>query len=258
MIDTCGDCGCARDRCECGPRWIRESLEASWHSGRAFTELAGHLAKAMIERLPLVALTAAVIEQLGGDSGAGQDDRVTLDYADRVVKAVVATLTADAEVVTLTELYQNAARALDHAGVPYGVERRVDETGLSGPGGGTMLLDMPARIRWLAAQRPTRLEMAREISTAVAAAAPDYVQLRAELDETRAEVKRWQACDARSEALCESRLLEINELRAKIEQLELTVASRDDRLAELVSENENQAAIITDLESALDDMEDQP
>lgn len=116
------------------PRWIHAALDAVCQADTRMvvsTVDADDLATALLERLPLEALANAV--------------------PSAVVANVVRVLGEDHDVVTIAELYQGATRALDAAGAPYAV----NTAEVYRP------LDLVGRIRWLAEQRPTRLDLQR-------------------------------------------------------------------------------------------------
>lgn len=110
------------------PRWIAEALAVA---DPADDDV---IAAALLERLPIEAMRLAL-------------DRWT-DRHTALARIVAALTEGDPEVMQLAELYQGASKALDEAGVPYAIE-------------GCALMDMQRRIRWLAQQRPTRLELQR-------------------------------------------------------------------------------------------------
>lgn len=121
------------------PRWIAEALEASLSRADAPGNPDGILAAALIERLPLEAMVRAIA--MGSDG-------------PELIRRVVQVLTdGDPEVVQLTELYQGACKVLDGAGVPYAQS--------PSEGQDAQPIDLAGRIRWLAQQRPTRLELQR-------------------------------------------------------------------------------------------------
>lgn len=125
------------------PRWIAEAIAAA-HDGLAMGDCPGtaELAAALIERLPLAEIEQALRGIQPGDWSGG------------VLAVIIGALTDDPEVVTLTEFYQGACRTLDAAGVPYGASAEPG-TWREKP------LDLAGRIRWLAQQRPTRLDLQR-------------------------------------------------------------------------------------------------
>lgn len=140
------------------PRWIVDAIEAACIAiGRMVDAEPETLARELIERLPLERLSRAII---------------TAPTVDHAVAAVVRELTADEEVVLLTSLYLDASRALDVAGVPYATEH-------------TEMLDLGARIRWLAKQHPTSIELECRVSSARAKGDEAQRQLAAE--RTRAQ-----------------------------------------------------------------------
>jgi hypothetical protein len=120
------------------PRWIAEALDASLTRRDEEADVsADELAAALIERLPIEAMYAA-------GCALRPEERTVMG----IVRAAMGVLSdGDPEVVELTELYQAASRALDDAGVPYAVN--------------TAEVYLAGRIRWLAEQRPTRLDLQR-------------------------------------------------------------------------------------------------
>jgi hypothetical protein len=155
------------------PRWIAEAIEAATehHRGEVFADLRlirdEKLAAALIERLPVEAMAASVliscwdVDQLtracphtweAADAAFPPPARVQADIAARIARVLA---DGDPEIVTLTDLYQSACRALDAAGVPYAAAYADDGDQQIMP------LNLVGRIRWLAQQRPTRLELQR-------------------------------------------------------------------------------------------------
>lgn len=144
------------------PRWIVDAIEACESAAPGVLHV-DQLPTALIERLPLEALRGAV-QIKAADAQAVYDAGPKMWWGDEtfappprviaeIVGRVVCVLTdGDPEVVELTELYQDACRALDDAGVPHAQEPD------DGP---TEQLNLAARIRWLAQQRPTRLDLQR-------------------------------------------------------------------------------------------------
>jgi hypothetical protein len=131
------------------PRWISEALAASW-DGLSMGDVPGFddIARELLERLPIDAMRAAALTSL--DDVAA--NRPAEQHSAIATTAIVRVLSdGDPEVVELTELYQAASKALDDAGVPYAV----NTAEVYRP------LDLAGRIRWLAQQRPTRLELQR-------------------------------------------------------------------------------------------------
>lgn len=111
------------------------------------------VARQLLERLPLDAMRRAAD---GALANLGDGLAVSLRTEHAVAALVVAEIVReiserDPDVVTLTELYQSACRELDAAGVPHA----------DAPGPEMLMLDLAGRIRWLAQQRPTRLEVQR-------------------------------------------------------------------------------------------------
>jgi len=132
------------------PRWIAEAFDVMMAGPGAGDPELDRLAAALIERLPLEAVTMEIRQRIAGVAG------ITGDWigaiAGLAASGAAAALTGDPEVVTLTELYQGACSVLDAAGVPYKM------------GGGDHLavrLNLAGRILWLIEQRPTRLELQR-------------------------------------------------------------------------------------------------
>jgi hypothetical protein len=142
------------------PKWIEEAIEVCYVDND-FDE--SRLPAALLERLPIEAMARAAAFAPEVDTKIPAVLR--LATARRVVvNAVSALADGNVDVITLTLLYQCASSALDRAGVPYANDDEVPKP-----------LDLTARIRWLAMQRPTRLELAR---------------VEAERNEARAEVSR--------------------------------------------------------------------
>ena len=132
------------------PRWIAEAIDAVSHverGGDVFRSIpvvdVERLPVELLDRLPVEAMVRAATIPVHGDEAT---DRRVAREAIRNVVAILADEKEDA--VTLAQLYEDASRALDAAGVPYGVE-------------GAALMDMPARIRWLAEQRPRAIDVKR-------------------------------------------------------------------------------------------------
>lgn len=138
------------------PRWIVEALEASFGSPDAVGRLdIGATATALIGRLPIEEMAKAghlAVLEFRPDSPTGA--------ALGMVTAIVGVLAdGDPEVVTLAELYHGACKVLDEAGVPYAVDGGDPAIAHSQP---DQRLDLAGRIRWLAQQRPTRIQFEAE------------------------------------------------------------------------------------------------
>lgn len=122
------------------PSWILDALMNS-----DLEESLDRIANELLERLPIVDISNAL----------------DLPTKAEALRGVVAALSRNAEVVKLTELYQDACRALDAAGVPYSTlppgPMVHDAEGYPA----AEPLSLAGRIRWLAQQRPTALELQR-------------------------------------------------------------------------------------------------
>lgn len=169
------------------PRWISEAFDAARPEERDMD--ADDLSAALIERLPLEAMTAEIrvrcadyhrLAEHCPDTWPG-DDTFPLppDVSAGIVARIAGVLSdGDPEVVELAKLYQGACRALDAAGVPYAIDVEPDHLKIEAvPGELTLhkpveteqvpshsasqLIDLAGRIRWLAQQRPTRLDLER-------------------------------------------------------------------------------------------------
>lgn len=147
------------------PRWISEAIDVAYDNGPGD----GKLAAALIERLPIEAMIDAIAVLPS-----------TREACISLVAKVAHVLTdGDPEVVELTELYQDACRALDEAGVPYAIdvevpasimiESTIGDLAPHKPAEvrevpahpGSLQMGLPDRIRWLVSERPTRLELQR-------------------------------------------------------------------------------------------------
>jgi hypothetical protein len=136
------------------PRWISEALAASW-DGLSMGDVPGFddIARELLERLPIDAMRAAALTSL--DDVAA--NRPAEQHSAIATTAIVRVLSdGDPEVVELTEIYQGASKALDAAGVPYAVATSDSEGNDC-----NRELDLASRIRWLAQQRPNRLDLQR-------------------------------------------------------------------------------------------------
>lgn len=288
-MTACGDCGlermpCMRPACKCGPRWIREAFDVGGSE-------VGSLIKALVERLPLQRMQDEVVAVLAGKSGTCEDEDPLLELADLVVDAIVVVLTDDDEVVTLTELYQGASRALDKAGAPY-----AEQDGAQ--------LDLPERIRWLADQRPTRIGMEREVNTvkaelgrllkdietargelrvnlddmppgskirqvviansllrqerdrlAKSLSAVDHVSI--ELNKAVKGCGLWKQLSNKQHDDLVSMKQENDALTERVSKMEDAVKAREDRIAALVQENEDLMAERSDMETEIEHLEDE-
>jgi len=162
------------------PRWIAEALDALVLTDDVVTMLPGEsatlngryrllpeaietAARALIERLPVEAMAKAGCEAVIAHHAQPMTNPGIHGAAIAMVTRMISVLAdGDPEVVELTELYQGAVKVLNEVGVPYAVDERRDDTGLSGPmRTGQLHLDLAARVRWLAQQRPTRLDLQR-------------------------------------------------------------------------------------------------
>jgi hypothetical protein len=224
------------------PRWISEAIEAS---GEMLGPSNDEIAKQLIERLPLEAMRRAALDALdevAANHPAEQHSVIALT-------AIVGVLTdGDPEVVELAELYQGACRALDAAGVPYAVDVEPPQHLAIESASGEMTLhkvvqvhevpahpasqrlDLAGRIRWLAQQRPIRLELESAQATC---------KLAEELA-TKYMIERG-AADERASAVGE--LYEESEAQQQ--------QNRDDK-QHLRNEIADQASYITQLESERD------
>ncbi len=271
------------------PRWIGEALTMATarHMLADSEESAGLLATALLERIPIIGMQLRAVEVISEHVGG-----TARDMARDVVTALVSVLTdADSDVVTLTELYQNAARALDDAGVPYAaapsgatdIDSRIDAVA---SGAENTHLDLTARIRWLAGQRPRRFYLQRVEAERDQAVADRDMWERAH-DKQRDDANAWatrckelgderdritDAADVTHDLLT-TQIAECNtmiaELRGEVEAHEVDIAElegqiysdadaerdpRDARIAELEDENERLTNEVSDLEDQVDEM----
>jgi hypothetical protein len=152
------------------PKWIAAALEDAT-PGQPFRGVDDDaLAAALIERLPIEAMVRAVLGY--------NNPRDASDLVRQVVRLAVSALSdGDTDAVTLTALYQEASKALDVAGVPYANNDEVP-----------VPLDLSARIRWLAQQRPTRLDLQR-VEAERDEARANASEFRRQLDELARHVK---------------------------------------------------------------------
>lgn len=157
------------------PKWIEEALTeaTSFPDGEVDAAL---LTAALIDRLPLERMIRAAA--FGPYVDTDVPTVLRMEAARRIVCAAVAEMAdGDADTVILTALYQDACRALDVAGVPYA---NADEVPVP--------LDLTARIRWLAMQRPTRLDLQR-VEAEKDEARDDVAKLQSQRDELAKHVK---------------------------------------------------------------------
>jgi hypothetical protein len=150
------------------PSWIKDPVTAYSHPLEDDDHI-DRIVRSIVENLPIDRL----IRALGGPGGPLE--HLTGITVRAAVAAVVEELSKDAEVKTLTQLYDDARRALDRTGAPY-----ADAQGDA--------LDLPARIRWLDEQRPTRLDLEREANVA----AQDLAIAKRIADERGALIARLQ------------------------------------------------------------------
>lgn len=131
------------------PRWITDALAAACCSiGRMADVEPDVLARELIERLPIERMIDAIAVLPS-----------TRDAAAEVVSRIVEVLSGDPEVVTLTQLYQDATRALDVAGAPYAEELQGQHDAY------IVQLDLAGRIRWLSrllTDTVTKLDVERD------------------------------------------------------------------------------------------------
>lgn len=138
------------------PKWISEAIEAgtvTHRGGEVFPLIrlvdSEKLAAALLDHLPIDRMVRAAA--FGPDVNTNIPAVLRVQAARWIVVDALTALTdGDADVVTLTSLYQDASRALDVSGVPYAND---DEAPVQ--------LDLAARIRWLAMQRPGRPDLQR-------------------------------------------------------------------------------------------------
>lgn len=128
------------------PLWISRALDAC--SPIPTTGITDRVAESLLEHLPVEEIRRVIRKRIAGVAG------ITGDWigaiAGSVTEGAVNVLAGDInhDVVTVTELYNKAAKALDAAGVPYAEDDRTP-----------MMLQQ--RIAWLAARRPTILTLQR-------------------------------------------------------------------------------------------------
>ena len=171
------------------PRWFIQATEAALLDYNP-TDVPGvvpgvdELAAQLIEHLPIEAMTLEIRSRIAGVAGLTGDWVGVV--AGLAVLGAVRALTGDHEVITLTELHHDACRALDAAGVPYAEEYDDNGETLAMP------FNLAGRIRWLAKQRPTALELKR-VTAERDAAERELAELRAKIraDETGDLVTAW-------------------------------------------------------------------
>lgn len=159
------------------PRWIAEAFDVMMAGPGVGDPEVEKLAAALIERLPIEAMVDAIAVLPS-----------TREACTSLVAKIVGVLTdGDPEVVELAELYQGACRALDAAGVPHAVDRTdTDEASATHGAKCSDALDLAGRIRWLAQQRPTRLDLKRVEAERDA----ERVLMRETREQWRAEFER--------------------------------------------------------------------
>lgn len=127
------------------PRWISDAHQATCIAvGRIADSEDAALAQELLGRLPIEAMVSAATRAL--NTTGGLDDTSASLGAAIAVTAIVETLGGEHEVVEIAEHYLDARAVLDAVGVPYG-----DTNG--------HFRGIADRIRWLAAQRPTRTDL---------------------------------------------------------------------------------------------------
>lgn len=147
------------------PRWIVDALGDAYDMRGRPGRSADKIATALMERLPI----EAMIDAIAGPPST-RDTCTTL-----IAKIIAALCDGDPEVVSFTELYQDACRALDDAGAPYAIDaesspdlaiestagemtpRKPVEVSHVPAHRATIQLDLAGRIRWLARQRRTHV-----------------------------------------------------------------------------------------------------
>lgn len=135
------------------PRWIRDSIDGQWAGNDVDDKDAEEFARELMEHLPIEAMVSAAAT--GPETDASIPLPLRVIAARRFVTSAIRAMTSDPEVVTLTELYRDACTALDAAGVPYAASYADDGDVQE------ISLNLSGRIRWLAQQRPSRLELQR-------------------------------------------------------------------------------------------------
>jgi hypothetical protein len=232
------------------PRWIAEALyEAIGQPGR-WESLRAAVAKQLVERLPLEAMTIAIRARIAGVGGI-TGDWISAIAGLAAAGAMLALTDGDPEVVQLTELYQGACRVLDEAGVPQAVDERRDDTGLSGPPRtGRHQLDLAARIRWLVQQRPTRLELQRvEAERDVARAA--LRQTTTKHDAIKVALDHQAAMADRLVAERDSARAQFHELNTSLGRAEVArLAGERDQIQALFEEERVSALAASDSDAA--------
>lgn len=239
------------------PRWISDAIEAGYDMRQGGDPDVDRIAAALIERLPLEAMVTA----LASFEGGGWMRPETVKMAATVMRVLS---DGDPEVVELAELYQGACRALDAAGVPYAVDAEEAHLEIGAVSGEMSLrkpveveqvpahpaqqrLDLAGRIRWLAQQRPTRIDLARveaerdlartmhqDAERAFAAAMTERDAARADLARERREHE--EAENAGSNRELELRTMEdqiqrkVVDQAAYIEQLEVEIDALEDEI----------------------------
>ena len=233
------------------PRWISDAHQATCIAvGRIADAEDAALAHELLGRLPIEAMVSAAARALS--SAGGLDDTSASLGAAIAVTAIVETLGGEHEVVEIAEHYLDARAVLDAVGVPYG-----DTNG--------HFRGIADRIRWLAAQRPTRTDLDNaigerdEAKRVIDEMAAQLVAARDRITELEREA--IERADAFSQSIADASI-ERDRMSADFEQR--TKALRDDALihAKAVNDAQNElsrlvvdiadrSAQVAKLESAL-------
>lgn len=185
------------------PGWI---VEAMGEIGAIDPALEAHWVRVLTEHLPIRQIADVVHDYIDDES-----------LVNKISRGIIRELTSDSVATTLTDLYQNAARALDTAGVPYGIDQHDPARGAGEPPGP---LDLAGRIRWLARQRPTAIELVR-VEAERDAARDELVAVTAQRDALDAVASK--AAQDRDDARDQR-----DDLKEEISQLRTKVARASD------------------------------